>query len=378
MLVEWGLLGVRWHSDVAICKGPSRNILMPLEVEQVWTSVWHTQRKSPEVRLGGIQTLGLSLVSLVRIYDLFIVAAWNKLEDVDGLPLITASITRLPFIHVRSVGNQTAYSEDDKLTPLHQERLQDGRNQSGPRGTAMPSFGKPMKTNEHHGKHGLPSRWWVMWVWQPLYTLFVLMNSEFGVFEHVLVKTTELPCWLNEVCKAHSDHIATLLNEKELHNIYWSNWKSTSLNICLKIVWKTFAKKESWSEPWRYQNTFFMIVGVIGTGLQSPRTNNFTHLRVEQVGGWPRTTLPWITASTMHFRCHWVMLQCCKPQRSKAACSEDDNVNSVAPETSSEVKGPKADVGGTKADQEELQCHHAENHWKPLKTMEKHALPRTW
>ena len=70
-----------------------------------------------------------------------------------------------------------------------------------------------------------------------------------------------------------------------------------------------------------------------------------------------------------------------------AAYSEDDNVNSVAPETSSEVKGPEADVGGTKADQEELQCHHAENHWKPLKTtenhwkplktMEKHALHRT-
>ena len=62
----------------------------------------------------------------------------------------------------------------------------------------------------------------------------------------------------------------------------------------------------------------------------------------------------------------------------KAVYSEDDNVNSVAPQTSSEVKGPEAAMGGTKADQEELQCHHAENHWKPLKTMEKHALPRTW
>ena len=118
MLVEWGLHRFArrtvTYSDVAIRKGPSWNILMPLEVEQVWTSVWHTQRKSPEVRLGGIQTLGLSLVSLVR-YDLFIVAAWNKLEDVDGLPLITASTTRLPFMHVRSVGNQTAYSEDDHV-----------------------------------------------------------------------------------------------------------------------------------------------------------------------------------------------------------------------------------------------------------------------
>ena len=195
------------YSDVAIRKGPSWNILMPLEVEQVWTSVWHTQRKSPEVRLGGIQTLGLSLVSLVR-YDLFIVAAWNKLEDVDGLPLITASTTRLPFIHVRSVANQTAYSEDDHVNSVAPGTSSGTmRNQSRPRGTAMPSFGKPMKTNEHHGKHGLPCKWWVMWVWQPLYTLFILMNSEFGVFERVLVKTTELPCWWSEVCKAHSDHI---------------------------------------------------------------------------------------------------------------------------------------------------------------------------
>ena len=193
------------------------------------------------------------------------------------------------------------------LTPLHQERLQDGRNQSGPRGTAMPSFGKPIKQNEHHGKHRLPSRWWVLWVWQPLYTLFILMNSELGVFEHVLVKTTELPCWLNEVCKAHSDHIATLLNEKELHNTHWSmQLEINKFEHLTENCLKTFTKKESWSEPWRYQN-ICMIVGVIGTGLQSPRTNNFTHLRVEQVGAWPKTTLPFITTSTMRFHCHWFM-----------------------------------------------------------------------
>ena len=208
------------YSDVAIRKGPSRNILMPLEVEQVWTSVWHTQRKSPEVRLGGIQTLGLSLVSLVR-HDLFILAAWNKLEDVDGLPLRLPQTPRVCHSFTSEVlETKPPTVRMNMLTPLHQERLQDGRNQSGPRGTAMPSFGKPMKTHEHHGKHGLPCKWWVIWVWQPLYTLFILMNSEFGVFEHVLAKTTELPCWLNEVCKAHSDHIVTLLNEKELHNTY--------------------------------------------------------------------------------------------------------------------------------------------------------------
>ena len=89
--------------------------------------------------LGGIQTLGLglSLVSLGAglqtqkseklhaskgvgrgIYDLFILAAWNKLEDVDGLPFVTASTTSLPFIHVRHdrhVGNQTVCNEDDHV-----------------------------------------------------------------------------------------------------------------------------------------------------------------------------------------------------------------------------------------------------------------------
>ena len=35
-------------------------------------------------------------------------------------------------------------------------------------------------------------------------------------------------------------------------------------------------------------------------------------------------------------------------------------------------------MGGTKADQEELQCHHSENPWKPMKTMESHGLPCKW
>ena len=162
---------------------------MPLEVEQVWTSVWHTQRKSPEVRLGGI--LGLSLVSLVR-YDLFIVAAWNKLEDVDWLPLITASITRLPFIHVRSVGNQTAYSEDDHVNSVASRVSSGWEEPKRTKRNCNAIIRKTHETHEHHGKHGLPCKWWVMWVWQPLYTLFILMNSEFGVFEHVLCPLSKL------------------------------------------------------------------------------------------------------------------------------------------------------------------------------------------
>ena len=53
---------------------------------------------------------------------------------------------------------------------------------------------------------------------------------------------------------------------------------------------------------------------------------------------------------------------------SQIAYSEDDNVNSVAPRTSSEA-------GGTKVGQEELQGHHPK---KPCKTIENHGLPRWW
>ena len=53
--------------------------------------------------------------------------------------------------------------------------------------------------------------------------------------------------------------------------------------------------------------------------------------------------------------------KCCQPQLSKASYSEDDNVDSVAPATSSEVKGTEVDVEGTKVDQEELHCHQPES-----------------
>ena len=193
-------------------------------------------------------------------------------------------------------------------------------------------------------------------------------------------QTTELPCSWNEVCKAHSDHIATLLNEKELHNTYWSNWKSTSLNICLKIVWKTFAKKRSpevslggiKTLPWslcywyRFAKPTEKQLNASKGGTSWRMAQDYITMNYHKHPQAPCASIAIGSCS-----------KCCKPQRSKAAYSEDDNVNSVAPETSSEVKGPKADVGGTKANQEELQCHHVESHWKPLKTTEKHALPRT-
>ena len=147
-----------------------------------------------------------------------------------------------------------------------------------------------------------------LWVWQPLYTLFILMNSEFGVFEHVIVKLLSFHAGRMRFAK----HIVTIYSDA-------AKRKGASQHILIQLeinkfdhltenCLKTFANKESWSEPWRYRNTC-MIVGVIGTGLQSPRTNNSTHLRVEQVGGWPRTTLPWITISTMRFCWHWFMFE---------------------------------------------------------------------
>ena len=127
-----------------------------------------------------------------------------------------------------------------------------------------------------------------------------------------------------------------------------------SLNICL-----TYTKKESWSAPWGYPNTW-IIIGVIGAVWS-------IHLsRLEHVGGCTVDGLPLITASTTRLPFIHV-----RSVGNQTAYSEDDHVNSVAPGTSSGWEEP----WGTKADQEELQCHHPENHWKPMKTMENMGCP---
>ena len=230
------------------------------------------------------------------------------------------------------------------LTPLHQERLQDGRNQSGPRGTAMPSFGKPMKTDEHPWKHGLPCRWWV---WQLLYTPCSYWWTLSSVCPSMsLSKLLSFHASLNEVCKAHSAHIVTLLNEKELHNTYWSNWNSTSLNICLKIVWKHSQKRSPEVSLGGIKTLAWSLVFLVrvckARGQTTQRILGWNKLEHGQ--GLHYHELPQAPCASVAGSCS----KCCKPQRSKAAYSEDDNVNVVAPETSSEVKGPEADVGGTK------------------------------
>ena len=125
-----------------------------------------------------------------------------------------------------------------------------------------------------------------------------------------------------------------------------------SLNICL-----TYTKKESWSAPWRYPNTW-IIIGVIGAVWS-------IHLsRLGHVGGCTVDGLPLITASTTRLPFIHV-----RSVGNQTAYSEDDHVNSVAPGTSSGWEEP----WGTKADQEELQCQSSgkpiENQWKPWKAM---------
>ena len=75
--------------------------------------------------------------------------------------------------------------------------------------------------------------------------------------------------------------------------------------------------------------------------------------------------LPLITMSTTGFRCHWFMskvLQTTPIQNCLYTVSTTMLCTSVTPGASSEVQG-------TEATQVELQCHHAENHWKPRKSM---------
>ena len=111
---------------------PSRYIVMPLEVEHIWTS--QNTKRSPEVYLrpGGIKTLEWSLVSLVqvckarwqttsRIFDLWSIDL-IRLEHVDGegLPFDYHKHHKFlfPLVHVRSVGSQIAYSEDDNVNSV--------------------------------------------------------------------------------------------------------------------------------------------------------------------------------------------------------------------------------------------------------------------
>ena len=128
--------------------------------------------------------------------DLFILAAWNKLEDVDRLPLTTPSTMRLPFIHDRNVGNQTAYSEHDHVNSVAPGTSSGWEEPKRTKRNCNAMIWNSLKTSENHLKywaqshtmHGLVldrscSRWQIS---------SKLTNSQFNMFKHVLVKTTEL------------------------------------------------------------------------------------------------------------------------------------------------------------------------------------------
>ena len=151
-----------------------------------------------------------------------------------------------------------------------------------------------------------------------------------------------------------------------------------SVNTCL-----TYTKKESWSAPWRYPNTWIVIgvIGVTGVGLQTQKSEKLhaskgvgrgiydlfilaAWNKLEDVDG-----LPFVTASTTSLP--FIHVRHDRHVGNQTVCNEDDHVNSFLPGTSSGWEEPKRD-------QEELQCHRPENHWKAWKSTENHALPRTW
>ena len=138
------------------------------------------------------------MVSLGWIYDLFILATQNKLEDVDGLPLNTTSTTHFPLIHVRIVGNHTTYCEHDHV------------NSVAP-GTSSGWGQEPRRTKRNCNAIIRNSRknhfnYWTQWKTMPcllldvlgrfcsrcesLWTLFKL-NAQLNMFKHALVKTTK-------------------------------------------------------------------------------------------------------------------------------------------------------------------------------------------
>ena len=110
------------HTD-AIGSRASVNTCLTYTKKESWSAPWRYPNTWTWIVIGvigvGLQTQKSEKLHASKgvgrgIYDLFILAAWNKLEDVDGLPFVTASTTSLPFIHVRHdrhVGNQTAHNK---------------------------------------------------------------------------------------------------------------------------------------------------------------------------------------------------------------------------------------------------------------------------
>ena len=125
-----------------------------------------------------------------------------------------------------------------------------------------------------------------------------------------------------------------------MQNTFTKRAHATCLNTCL-----TYTKEEFWSAPWRYLN-IRVIVGVIGVGLQTQKSQNLlaskgvcrgiyydlfilaTWSKLEDVGGLLLTT-----ASTTHLP--FIHVRHDRHVGNQTAHNEYDRVNSFLPGTSS-------------------------------------------
>ena len=117
----------------------------------------------------------------------------------------------------------------------------------------------------------------------------------------LIIKLTMLVEWGLLGVRWHSDVARCCYVQRTFTKQADATGSRASLNICL-----TYAKKESWSTPWRHPNTW-IIIGVIGTDLWSIHRS-----RLEQVGGCRWTTVDYRKhhAFAIHSR-----PKCWKPNR---------------------------------------------------------------
>ena len=112
------------------------------------------------------------------------------------------------------------------LTPFYQERLQDGRNQSGTKRNCNAII---RKTVGNYWKPCLaPVRGRFRSCWKQCSICENLSSScsRMSLSKTFWVKLLSGACWFNKVCYAYCD-IVILLNAKDLHETYWCHWKSS-------------------------------------------------------------------------------------------------------------------------------------------------------
>ena len=156
------------YSDAAKRKGTSQHILIQMEINKIGHL---SENCLKNIRKKGVLKWALEVSK--HLHDHWWTSrtlGWNKLEHGQGL-----HYHELPQAPCASVaGSCSKCCKPQRLKSCLQwgrqcylrctrnifrgkrTRSGCGRNQSGPRGTAMPSCGKPLKTME---KHALPSTW---------------------------------------------------------------------------------------------------------------------------------------------------------------------------------------------------------------------------